>query len=469
MANNLQLPHMIYLIRVLSIKPKKKMPPRSIKIIILGMIGTIVLLSGTYFYSEAAQSSPEPENEYQENTDLIFTFHIPVIFRSTPPPPMPSPHGVLNKSLYCSNSTLNIPDNNAGGVTSTIPIDDPRFIADIDVRLDIDHSWVGDLALTLQHEESGVSIELINRPGSTPGSTEIGCSLNNIKGILDDDVSLPVENECSSYPAAVGISDYIEAAIAGTYIPNQALSTFDNEYFAGNWTLTVSDLSPYDTGKINQWCLAVELINSPNVIEKPPPPTGLPRSAQVYGVTGRSQTLPLDCESRSAVDWANYFGVGINELEFFYSLPSSPNPDRGFVGDVYGIWGQIPPHPYGVHAEPIAKQLREYGVPAHSERYLTWNHLKAEIAAGRPVIVWILGSKSSGYSYDYVVSGIPEYYVSPEGELSIVSRYEHTVVLTGYTQDTVTYLNGGTIYQKNLKQFLESWSALGNMAVFYKP
>ena len=178
-------------------------------------------------------------------------------------------------------------------------------------------------------------------------------------------------------------------------------------------------------------------------------------SAQVYGVTGQSQTLSLDCESRSAVDWAGYFGVGINELEFFYGLPLSTNPDRGFVGDVHGIWGQIPPYPYGVHAEPIAKRLRQYGLPADSERYLTWNHLKAEIAAGRPAIVWILGSKSSGYFYDYVVSGIPEYHSSPEGELSIVARYEHTVVLTGYTQDTVTYLNGGALYQKDLKQFLE--------------
>ncbi len=444
------------------------MPRRSKIIIILGLIGAIVLLSSKYFNSEAAQYTQEPDKQYQENNDPNYTVHMPVIFRPVPPP-VPPQQGVLNKSLYCSNSTLNISDNNSGGVSSTISIDDPRFIADIDVRLDINHSWVGDLLVTLQHEESGVSIELVNRPGSTPGSDEKGCRLDNIKAILDDDVSLPVENECSSYPAAVGISDYIEAAIAGTYLPNQPFSTFDNENIAGNWTLTVSDLSPFDTGKINQWCMAIESIDTPGDEVKPPPPTGLPRSAQVVGVTGQSQTLPLDCESRSAVDWASYFGVGIKELEFYYGLPTSANPDRGFVGDVNGIWGQIPPHPYGVHAEPIAKRLRQYGVPADSERYLTWNHLKAEIAAGRPVIVWILGSKSSGYYYDYVVSGIPEYYSSPEGELSIVARYEHTVVLTGYTQDTVTYLNGGTIYTKDLKQFLESWSALGNMAVVYHP
>jgi uncharacterized protein YvpB len=293
--------------------------------------------------------------------------------------------------------------------------------------------------------------------------------VDNIKAILDDDVSLPVENECSSYPAAIETNKYIEAAIAGSYVPNQPLAQFDGGYIAGSWTLTISDMFPSDSGRVNQWCMAVELINNPEVIPTPLPPTGLSKQAQINGVSGQSQGLPLDCESRSAVDWANYFGAGINEYEFFYGIPKSDNPNQGFVGNVYGTWGQIPPLPYGVHAEPIAKRLRQYGIPADAQQYLTWNHLKAELSSSRPVIVWILGSFSSRIDYDYVVNGIPEYYQSQDGTLSTVARYEHTVVLTGYTQDSVSYLNGGTIYKKDLKQFLESWSALGNMAIVYQP
>ncbi|MCK4451313.1 MAG: PD40 domain-containing protein, partial [Anaerolineae bacterium] len=83
-----------------------------------------------------------------------------------------------------------------------------------------------------------------------------------------------------------------------------------------------------------------------------PTPTGtptptFPAEANVTNISGRPQALPLDCESRSAVDWAAYFGVEIDELEFLYGLPQSDNPDEGFVGDVHGSWGQIPPHPYG--------------------------------------------------------------------------------------------------------------------------
>ena len=61
------------------------------------------------------------------------------------------------------------------------------------------------------------------------------------------------------------------------------------------------------------------------------------------------------------MDLAAYFGLGIDELEFFGRLPVSDNPEVGFVGDVNGRWGQIPPNAYGIHAEPVAalgKQTR---------------------------------------------------------------------------------------------------------------
>ena len=72
------------------------------------------------------------------------------------------------------------------------------------------------------------------------------------------------------------------------------------------------------------------------------------------------------------------------------------------------------------------------------------------------MIVWIVGS---------VVNGIPEYYPIEAGKVTVAARYEHTVIITGYTSDSVSFLNGGGIYQKGLQQFLESWSVLGNMVI----
>jgi len=69
---------------------------------------------------------------------------------------------------------------------------------------------------------------------------------------------------------------------------------------------------------------------------------------------GYAQLYTLDCESRSAVDWAAYLGYSINEQGFLDSLPKTDNPETGFVGDYTGPNGNIPPLSYGVHAAPVA-------------------------------------------------------------------------------------------------------------------
>jgi len=56
-----------------------------------------------------------------------------------------------------------------------------------------------------------------------------------------------------------------------------------------------------------------------------------------------------------------------------------------------------------------------------------------------------------------------------DGLATIVARYEHTVVVTGYSDNYVYYLNGDTIYRRTVGQFLDSWSALGNMAITTQP
>lgn len=414
------------------------------------IIAILLSTSRTMSQETSAQTiaaTPTPQPTSQLNLPLVFAPHEP-----TPtPPPIET-----RKVLFCSSPGINIPDDYSEGVSHLMNTSADGYIHDIDVRLDVSHSWVSDLTVDLKHEESGLQIRLIDRPG-LPGNDN-GCGENHIAAILDDHISLPVENECSSYPKA----------ISGIFRPEQRLEVFNNLVGTGTWRLTVSDHYPSDSGQINQWCLMLALADQPRQPESPPPPPDLPNRAVISGVTGERQSLPLDCESRSAVDWARYYGVFIDEIEFFRRLPESNNPDEGFVGNVYGAWGQIPPDPYGVHAEPVAKLLREYGLAAYAHRPLSWDDIRAEIASGNPVIAWIVGTQNQ-YGYDYVVNGIPEYYLPSENTLTIVARYEHTVIITGYSPTTVTYLNGAGIYEKSLKQFLESWSALNNMAITTQP
>lgn len=421
------------------------------------LIGLSVFL-GLFYLGGISSVDAQSLNDITPQTtsiaDTNSTVNLPLILNPVVPTEVPPPAEKKPKVIFCSNTSSQIPDNKKGGTNNTITIDQPGFIGDLDIRVDIDHTWVADLIMNLTHEETGSTIILMDRPGFPADKN--GCGLNNIRAILDDDISLPVEQVCSSYQVPVEDYSYSEVAIAGTYIPEQHLSAFDNEQISGQWTISISDLIPHDSGKLNQWCITAEIHDSQVTPYQPPAPDSLPNQAHISGVTGQSQALPLDCESRSAVDWANYFGVWVDEIKFYEGLPDSDNPDLGFVGSVYGTWGQLPPNPYGVHAEPVAARLRKQGLSAAAHRPLSWDALRAEIAAGRPVIVWIVGS---------VVNGIPEYYPIEEGKVTVAARYEHTVIITGYTSDSVSFLNGGGIYQKGLQQFLESWSVLGNMAI----
>jgi uncharacterized protein YvpB len=184
----------------------------------------------------------------------------------------------------------------------------------------------------------------------------------------------------------------------------------------------------------------------------------IPERAMVTGVVGYPQRFTLSCESRSAVDWAGYWGVSIREKKFLNSLPRSDNPETGFVGSPSGEWGGVPPNSYGVHAGPVAAALRSYGLQAEAYRGLSWDELRAEIATGRPVIVWVIGQ---------MWPGSPQRYSASDGQATTVARYEHTMILVGYDPHSVRVVDAfsGRTLSYPLRTFLASWKTLGRMAI----
>ncbi len=181
-----------------------------------------------------------------------------------------------------------------------------------------------------------------------------------------------------------------------------------------------------------------------------------PDSYIIENVVSYPQWYTLDCEARTAVDWAAFFGVAIDENAFLGAMPHSDNPDLGFVGRYDGIQGQLPPNSYGVHADPVANLLNQFGVSARSGKGFSWNDLRSEIASGRPVIVWVIYG---------TVPGNPIQYQDSQGNITTVAYYEHTAILYGYTPDRVFISDNGQYYDRSVDVFLASWGALGNMAV----
>jgi uncharacterized protein YvpB len=185
----------------------------------------------------------------------------------------------------------------------------------------------------------------------------------------------------------------------------------------------------------------------------------LPDSAYIYGMSGHAQNYSLSCESRSASDLAAFWGVSISETEFLLALPRTDNPDEGFVGNPNDAWGNLPPHGYGVHAGPVAETLQEFGLEAEAHHDISWDDLREEINAGRPVIVWVIGQ---------MWGGTPVEYKAPDGSTTTVAAFEHTMILTGYSSDAVQVVDAysGQYQTYWLNTFLKSWAVLDNMAVF---
>lgn len=109
-------------------------------------------------------------------------------------------------------------------ITSTIEVTDEFCIGDVEVDMDITHTWIGDLTIDLT-SPFGTTVRLHNRTG--------GSSDDIVTRYADDgDDTTPPDG------------------------PGQ-LSDFVLENVQGTWTLTVHDHASADQGTLNDWSLRV--------------------------------------------------------------------------------------------------------------------------------------------------------------------------------------------------------------------
>jgi len=217
------------------------------------------------------------------------------------------------------------------------------------------------------------------------------------------------------------------------------------------WDIKISQIPIW----VGIWALVISLFLTPAYTVGA---QSIPVQAYIAGVIGHAQSYNLSCESRGASDLAAFWGVQVSESSLQFSLPRSDNPDEGFVGDVNGSWGHIPPNAYGVHAQPIARQLQQYGLNATARKGMAWDELRGEIAGGRPVLVWVIGR---------MWNGTPQVYTTADGQKIVVAAFEHVMIMVGYDSSNVTVINTGNGRTETYPQssFLTSWRVLQNMAV----
>ncbi len=142
---------------------------------------------------------------------------------------------VACSSFDSTDTPLAIPDNDADGVTSSMTVTTPVLIDDVNVTVDITHTWTGDITLTLT-SPGGTAISLIERQCNASGQ-------QNISATFDDD---GVAVTCNGNPS-----------VTGTVIPASALSVLNGTPSGGTWTLTATDSAGFDTGNITSWSLEI--------------------------------------------------------------------------------------------------------------------------------------------------------------------------------------------------------------------
>ena len=129
-----------------------------------------------------------------------------------------------------------IPDNNTEGIISTINVQDDFTVTDVNVIVDITHSWVWDMQIYLE-APNGAEVLLYDR---SCGSSSL--QRENVNATFDD-------------AAASFVCNTTAPAIAGVTKSNNQLSTLNGISSQGDWKIRVVDNSTGDIGTINNWSI----------------------------------------------------------------------------------------------------------------------------------------------------------------------------------------------------------------------
>jgi len=162
--------------------------------------------------------------------------------------------GPTTLPAICRNPGTAIPDNNPTGITDSMVVATTGTLTDLNVSLNIPHTYVGDLIVSLVHVDTATTVSLVNRPTNGGG----GCSGNNINLTLDSSAALQVQVNCTS-----GTNPTAAYTVGGSYQPAATLNSFNGENLSGTWQLQVSDRAGADLGTLNQWCLIPTVGSTP--------------------------------------------------------------------------------------------------------------------------------------------------------------------------------------------------------------
>ncbi len=149
-----------------------------------------------------------------------------------------APFSFTTIEFNCDNNSaeglpLNISATGTPTIISKIPFYDDMALADINVNIELDHTYLADLV-----------VKLISPTGTTVVLLSSSCGdLQNINATFDDDAP---NFDCNGDPA-----------ISGMVKPLGSLSSFVGESIFGEWTLEINDNAASDGGALKAFSLDI--------------------------------------------------------------------------------------------------------------------------------------------------------------------------------------------------------------------
>jgi subtilisin-like proprotein convertase family protein len=152
--------------------------------------------------------------------------------------------GVIVVNNYSTgNIAVPIPDNPAPAINIPITVADVMTLSDVNVSFRLNHTFDGDLRISLVHPD-GTVIPLVTNRGSSGanfGTGTLDCA--GVPTVIDDQAATAI--------SAGG------APFAGSFRPESPLSGLDGKPSNGTWNLRIQDTANLDTGTVG--CVKLEL------------------------------------------------------------------------------------------------------------------------------------------------------------------------------------------------------------------
>lgn len=191
--------------------------------------------------------------------------------------PVSVPTGVVGAAqTFTATPGETIPDNSPTGAVSTLAVSGVGALGDLDVRVNIRHTFDGDLEIRLRAPD-GTTIALVSNRG--------GLGQNFVDTDLDDEA-----------PTAIAAGS---APFTGSFRPEQPLSVLDGRNANGTWTLTVVDNARADLGAVDSWRLSARSVTcspppaTPSLSATAPPSPAGQTTPQITGTAPGDSTVRL--------------------------------------------------------------------------------------------------------------------------------------------------------------------------------